>query len=337
MFSPDVAELRALRAAPKLAFDPSKPFAPQSEAIRAKLRELLGSMPEKVDPAPVTEYVRDEGSYVEERVLFWVEEGVRAAALLCVPKNHKAKMPLAVCVQGHGTGMHTSVGRTLPGHKPDDGDRDVALHAIENGFAAICIDQRGMGERRTVLGGDPDDGGYPRCHVTAMNALLVGRTMIGLRCWDVSRAIDLALSRMDVDPEKIYITGNSGGGTTSVYAACLDERIALAVPSCALCGYPESIGAMPHCVCNFIPHIAEYMDMGDLAAAIAPRKLVLVHGKEDPIFPEAGVLRAYDTIQRIYAAAGVPGSCRRAMGSGGHRYYKKEAWEAIRELCPDWF
>ena len=79
-------------------------------------------------------------------------------------------------------------------------------------------------------------------------------------------------------------------GTATVYAAALEDRIKLAMPSCAMCTYKDSIGAMPHCTCNFIPHIAEYFDMGDLMALAYPKYYVQVSGKEDPIFPITGAI-----------------------------------------------
>ena len=74
------------------------------------------------------------------------------------------------------------------------------------------------------------------------------------------------------------------------------------------------------------------MEMADLAATIAPRKLIVINGDEDPIFPDAGVREAYATIERIYKAAGVPQNCTLTTGHGGHRYYKKEAWEAFEKM-----
>jgi len=224
--------------------------------------------------------------------------------------------------------MQISMGRVYGNDPADDGDRDVAVQAIENGYAALCLEQRGMGERRTIK----EDKGNTRCHVTAMNALLLGRTLIGERCWDISRAIDLALTFPQIDSEGILCTGNSGGGTSTFYAACLDERIAIAMPSCAVCSFQDSIGAMFHCVCNFVPKLAEYMDMGDMAACIAPRKLIVINGKEDPIFPEKGVQKTYTTVKKIYQATGTPKHCMLVTGNGGHRYYKKEAWDALKQM-----
>lgn len=335
MYSPDRTHEILLSQKPQMAFDENGDFSTQKKQIREKLMELLGNMPEKVDPNPIVEYKKDFDDYIEYRIHFDVEEAVQAVCLLCIPKLGKDKYPLAICLQGHGKGMQVSLGRTYTNEPEDDGDRDIARQVMEQGYAALCLEQRGMGERRTVKVDQEQllsDNGYPRCHVTAMNALLLGRTMIGERCWDVSRAIDMALTFPEISEEGILCTGNSGGGTTTFYAACLDERIAIAMPSCAVCSFEDSIGAMPHCVCNFVPKLAEYMDMGDMAICIAPRKLIVIHGKQDPIFPELGVRKVYTTIEKIYNVAGVPQNCQLATGKGGHRYYKREAWDAYGEV-----
>ena len=168
-----------------------------------------------------------------------------------------------------------------------------------------------------------------------MNALMVGRTLIGERCWDVSRAIDLALTYPEIDGERILCTGNSGGGTATYYAAAMDERIKVAMPSCAVCTFKSSICNIYHCVCNYIPRISKYMEMGDIAAAIAPRRLIVINGKLDSIFPQAGVEECFDTIKAIYTAAGVPERCALATGQSGHRYYAAEAWSAF-DAMSDW-
>jgi dienelactone hydrolase len=336
MYSPDGAHLREFNQRPKLAFDETKDFATQQKAIKKKLLELLGHSPKKVPLNPKIEYTENHGAYTEYRIAFDVEKDVQAICLLCIPNDGKEKHPLVICLQGHGTGKHISMGRAIyEGDHPDNGDRDVGLQALERGYAALCLDQRGMGERRTEMVWNRADKGVPRCHVTAMNALLIGRTMIGERCWDISRAIDLALTFPEIDGDKIICTGNSGGGTATFYAAAYDERIKVAMPSCAFCTFKDSIGAMNHGVCNFIPKIAEYMDMGDIAAAIAPRKLIVINGRKDGIFPDHGVREGFDTVKKVYKAAGVPENCIMTTGEGGHRYYKANAWEAFDKIV-DW-
>lgn len=336
MYSPDGAHKRLLAGKHPLSFDPMGDFVTQQAQIKAKLTELLGEMPQRVPLDPIVEETVEHETYTERRISFAVEQDVRAICLLCIPKLGKRKYPLAVCLQGHGKGMHVSMGRRkYESEKPDTGDRDVAIQALKRGYAAIALDQRGFGERRTEVEMPTGKDGSPKCQVTAMNALMVGRTLIGERCWDVSRAIDLALTYPEIDGERILCTGNSGGGTTTYYAACLDERIKVAMPSCAVCTYESSICSIYHCVCNYVPKIAKYMEMGDLAAAIAPRRLIVINGKDDPIFPQAGVEECFDTIKSIYAAAGVPDNCALATGQGGHRYYAAEAWGAFDRM-EDW-
>jgi hypothetical protein len=98
--------------------------------------------------------------------------------------------------------------------------------------------------------------------------------------------------------------GNSGGGTITYFAACMDERISIAMPSCYVCSLRRSIAAIDHCECNYIPGFLRYFELADLACLIAPRPWVVVAGREDTIFPLAGVQEAYAGIQRIYQATG---------------------------------
>jgi len=188
------------------------------------------------------------------------------------------------------------------------------------------MEQRAFGER----GGNADG---PQCYQPAMAALLLGRTLVGERCWDVFRGIDCVLEHFDcVDEEKIALLGQSGGGTVTCYAAALDVRIKAAIPASAFCGYLESIGAQHHCSCNYVPGIMKYFDMGDLAGMMAPRPVVIVGGVEDPIFPVESAKRELEVAKGIYAAAGAPDNIRHVIGHAGHRFYADAAWPVFNEL-----
>lgn len=164
-----------------------------------------------------------------------------------------------------------------------------------------------------------------------MQDLLVGRTPIGERVWDMSRLIDWAIETQNVDSHKIAITGNSGGGTISLFAAACDTRITVTVPSCYFNTFRGSIGAMRHCDCNYVPGILRLGEMYDVAGLIAPRAFLAVCGREDPIFPVDQAEYAYKELQKIYTDAGVPEKCRLFIGEGGHRYYKKPVWPFVHE------
>ena len=171
--------------------------------------------------------------------------------------------------------MHVSLG------KGDcSGDRDFALQAVRQGYAALALEQRCFGERadrrpknlRHYIG---------TCQHASLTALLLGRTMAGERVWDVRRAIDALAEFPEVDMTRIACMGNWGGGLISYYAACVDKRIKMVMPSCSICTYRDSIGSIDHCADNYLPGALQWFDMPDLAALIAPRPLLIVAGKSD--------------------------------------------------------
>ena len=309
---------------PSLAYDESKDFDIWREQVRAKLTELLGDMPqERCDLNIRVEWEKEHETFYEKRMLFTSEENVDIPCHLWVPKNVQLPCPVAICLQGHTTGMHISLGKTI---YPQDaayingGDRDLAVQAVQNGFAALCLEMRGFGELKSRIQLDNDPNAETTCAHPAMTALLMGRTLIGERVWDVSRAIE------------ILLTGQSGGGTATYYTTCMEPRISMAMPCCSICSYNKSILWRQHCVCNYIPGIAKYVDMGDLAGLIAPRPLAIIAGVKDPDFHIDGSREIAETIQKIYDKAGASDKFRLLEGPEGHRYYAGLAWPAVHEL-----
>ena len=126
--------------------------------------------------------------------------------------------------------------------------------------------------------------------------------------------------------------GNSGGGTATAYIAALEERIVLAMPSCAMCTFKDSIGAMHHCVCNYVPKIAEYFDMNDLMAMAWPKYYVQVSGLEDKIFPISGAEEVFNKGKSVYEAQNSGEKCVLVKGNGGHRFYADDAWEIVHKF-----
>jgi hypothetical protein len=112
----------------------------------------------------------------------------------------------------------------------------------------------------------------------------------------------------------------------------MDERIAVAAPSCSICTYESSIAAMPHCLCNHIPSIRKYFEMGDLAGLIAPRRLVVAAGEKDRIFPIEPTKKCFEHIKYIYECAGAVENCELLIGSSGHYNYAELIWPKIHQM-----
>ena len=316
---------------PQLRRQDSEDFYTWQRRARMRLSELLGLPFELCQPELEIEWTRETDGCRELRISFCTEAHYRALAHLLIP-HHEAPVPVVICLQGHSKGMHISLGRPkYPGDEAtiSGGDRDFARQVVARGLAALVLEQRGFGE----CGGTADG---PACQQPAMAALLLGRTLLGERVWDVMRAVDLISEDFpELDSRRIAIMGNSGGGTASIYAAALDTRIAAAMPSCAFCGYEASIGAQLHCVCNYVPGIMRYFDMGDLAGLIAPRPLVIVNGLHDDIFPIDAARAQYDVAREYYAAIHAEEKLRHVVGPEGHRFYADQGWTAFAD-CTNW-
>nr|MBO4518026.1 acetylxylan esterase [Clostridia bacterium] len=317
---------------PILSFDENKDFFAQRETLKNKFIELSGIDLIAQNACPLNidvEYEEKKDGYTITRFTFESEKGAVVPCYLLVPDTGKKKYPVVITLQGHSTGFHNSIG--VAKYKGDEEDLPrvaFALQAVENGYAALAIEQRGMGENKPQkekrLWGK-------MCSFTAQAAFLIGRTLIGERVWDVSKAIDVLANFSQCDTDNIMITGSSGGGTASYYSACYDERIKICAPSCAFCPYKESILDIYHCACNFIPSAYKYFDMQDLACLIAPRKLVIITGKEDIIFPIEGVERGYETVKKIYEKSGYPENCKLLITPKGHYWCPETAWKNINE------
>jgi len=314
---------------PLMSYDGGDLKAWQKTA-KEKLASLLGMDKfKKVNPELIIEHEKELENAIEIRFTFKSEDDYRVPCVLLLPKGIE-NPPVMICLQGHSKGMHISLGQ--PQYEGDEvtikgGDRDFCVRAIKEGFAAIALEQRNFGE----CGGDENG---PRCQESSMTALLMGKTTIGERVWDVSRLIDVLETDFSdkLDINNICCMGNSGGGTATSYIAALEERVVLCMPSCAMCTYKDSIGAMRHCTCNYVPGISLYFDMNDLMAMAAPKYFIQVSGAEDVIFPIDAAKEVFEKGKLAYKALGKEDNCALVVGDGGHRFYADDSWPIVHKF-----
>ncbi len=314
----------------KFAFEKYPDFRQWRDAALPGLKQLLGlDRLEKLERKPIvpeSAWKRTTPLGTIEKLYFSPEEGEKAGIYVCLPENAKPPYKTFICLQGHSTGMHNSIAvewedESIP--KEIEGDRDFALHCMRRGIAAICLEQRYLGERSHKA--DRTHG----CQLPSLQNLMIGRTAIGDRVYDVDRLLDYLYTREDIDKSHIGILGNSGGGTTSMFAGALLPRITHVIASCSFSSFRASIGSISHCCCNYVPGLLEYGESADAVGLTAPKPLVILNGRFDDIFPLEDADRQFARLEKIYAAAGAPGKCIHAVGEGGHRFYDKEAWDAM--------
>jgi dienelactone hydrolase len=334
VFAPEAVHRGLLDAAhPKLAYTDARPLAAQRAALVDKLAELLACPEAEGDLDLQIEYHRRGDGFTETRFLITSEPGARIPCHLLVPEAAEHP-PVFLCLQGHTSGMHLSLDEKA------QGDRDFALQAVRRGYGALAIEIRGFGERRDRRAAAVRDPGYAAdsldpnvtCKHAAMVALLLGRTSLGEKILDVRCALDALARFPEVDGGHVYAIGNSGGGTLAWYAACVEPRIeGLVIGSC-FATYASSIGSVDHCCDNYLPGALRWFDFADLALLVAPRPLVVVMGRDDRLFPLAGVEAASARARAIYAGLGAEDRCRLLLCEGGHRFYANAAWAAFGEI-----
>jgi dienelactone hydrolase len=151
-----------------------------------------------------------------------------------------------------------------------------------------------------------------------------GYTPAGVECWNGVRGIDYLISRPDVDPERMAVTGISGGGAATFWIAAADERVKVAVP---VSGMADLVSYIPnrvingHCDCMFLYNTFEW-PWTRIAGLIAPRPMLFVNSDNDGIFPMDANDRVIGQLERLYSLYGDGDRVDAIVSVGGHAYRK---------------
>ncbi len=149
-----------------------------------------------------------------------------------------------------------------------------------------------------------------------------GYTPAGVECWNGVRGIDYLVSRPDVDPERIAVTGISGGGAATFWVAAADERVKVAVPVSGMADLPAYVSNRVingHCDCMFLYNAFEW-PWTRIAGLIAPRPMLFVNSDNDAIFPMDGNERIIAQLEKLYSLYGAGDRVDAVVSVGGHAY-----------------
>ena len=319
------------------AFDASVGFGQWQEKARGALIELTGLKQMEKDLDGFTPKIQ-LGQAEKTNELFTralcsmeTEPGVVIPFYLLIPKdaNPAQPLPLLICPHGHDKlGLHSYAGAFKDekhSRKVLEKQGDIGAQAARRGYVVIAPATRGLAEE--VLVPDPKGrhGNRP-CRAQLIHCLLAGRTPIGERVWDMQRLLDWAEKHPLIDPKRIAMTGNSGGGVLTAYTAAIDTRIRVAIPSCSFTSVMSAEGFIFHCDCCLVPKLRDWGDWKELGGLVAPRHLLIVHGVDDSLHHPPTVEKLAVSIGKIFQAAGVPNHTKLGWGNSGHRFYPNLMW-----------
>jgi len=159
-----------------------------------------------------------------------------------------------------------------------------------------------------------------------------GYTPAGVEAWNGVRGIDYLVSRPDVDPERIAVSGISGGGAATYWVTCADERVKVAVPVSGMAdleSYVSNRVINRHCDCMFFYNTFEW-PWTRIAGLIAPRPLLFTNSDHDAIFPMDANDRVICRLKRLYSLYGASDQVNAVVSVGDHAYRKDIRQAAFR-------
>jgi dienelactone hydrolase len=265
---------------------------------------LIGGMPERtpLNTRVVGSFSRP--GYQVEKLIYESQPNLHVSANLYIPVAAKPPYPGVLFQMGHA-----------PNGKASATYQRCCQGLVQLGYLVLGFDPMGQGERVYY----PETRGNKLSPVdehsmAGKQMLLVGDSATRFQTWDAIRSLDVLASHPLVDPNRIAATGQSGGGTTSMFLVAGDDRIAASV----ICsGNTENVacrdfvapGATDDAEQNFPGSGPLGWDRWDLLYPFAPKPLLVSVSDKDffgtysPTYISSG-WEEFQKLKRVYEILG---------------------------------
>lgn len=295
--------------------------------IRRQVLDAMGGLPDVRTPlnARITGRL-DRDGYRIEHLVFESLPGFFVTANLYVPTPAVGRLPAVL-----GTAGHSDVGKAAPLYQ------HVWAGLARRGIVVLAYDPPGQGERLEYVDartGESRVGSGTREHDRAgQQCLLTGTSIARYFAWDGVRALDYLLTRSDVDPARIGVAGNSGGGTQAAWLGVVEPRLSAIDSSCYITSWSALwTGPGPQDMEQVLPgFLARGLDFADLIAAAAPRPYLVSSAVRD-YFPIEGARATVARARNAYAALDAAERLAHVENDDQHGWS-----QPLREAAYRWF
>lgn len=293
--------------------------------VRQKIQQCFGPWPEKTPLNPRITGTVERDAYRIEKVIFDSRPGFPVTANLYLPKGRSGPLPGVVGSCGHSN--NGKAGETY---------QSFAQGLARLGYVCLIFDPIGQGERFQYVTFDlkAKRGAGVREHLHAGNQqLLLGESFAAWRAWDGIRALDYLLTRPEVDPKHVGITGNSGGGTMTTWLCGVESRWTMAAPSCFVTTFRRNLeNELPADTEQCPPRaLALGLDHSDFIAAMAPKPVIMLDQELD-YFDVRGLEETLARLQPLYRLLGAEKNISLFIGPDYHGFSKP-----VRTAMYRWF
>ena len=246
--------------------------------------------------------------------------GLWVPALLYEPDQLGEKAPAVLNPNGHHAG-----GKAM------DYKQARCINLAKRGMLALNTEFLGMGELRADLD-----------HNRIAHLDLCGIAGIGVFYLLMKRGLDVLLAHPKADPERIGMTGLSGGGWQTALLSALDERVKVIVPVAGHSavwqrrGCIEDIGDQEQCPAD----LCTVADYDTLSALFAPRPTLLMYNRHDDCCFQTRRARKsiYEPIRPVFALLGARDNIALHDNTdpGTHNYERDNRCQLYKFLNQHW-
>lgn len=296
----------------------SEQLLTRQEFIRENFIKSLGGLPNSDAPlnAKIIETLAFDG-YKVEKIIYESRPQSYVTANLYIPNGIDKPSAAILFVCGHHSqGKHVAEYQI------------VCQYLVRAGLIVLAQDPIGQGERfsyyeqslgKEVVRNSTDDHDYAGFQCVPLDDSIAKYFL-----HDCMRGIDYLCTRLEVDNDKIGITGNSGGGTQTSMVMLADRRICVAAPAAFIMDRKSFMETgQPQDREQIWPNLTKLgIDHEDIILSVAPKPVLILAVNHD-FFPIESTTQTYSRCKRFWKLSNNQDDFEFFCDDSDHMYTRK--------------